>query len=309
MADMSHLPAPLAAHTTTFHSRVPGALTDTKNASHFGVLAGENASLACKQTSVVVGVDEAGRGPVIGPMVYSAAYCTLEYYETGISSCGFADSKKLTDDRRRELFLDIAASEELGYISTYMTARDISSQMLAPWNLIKNLNEQAHDCTMGLIADLLDKGLNIQYLYIDTVGPPESYQRKLQTRFPGIGTIRVEKKADDKFPIVSGASVCAKVSRDQWVDGLGLAAGSGYPSDPNTKRWLRDNVHCWHGWNESIRYSWSTARELLKTSDGVIGMEFADDDPKVQKVGIEDMFSAAARKKTVGVSIGDFVKC
>lgn len=304
MSETFYLPDPIPAHSTTFHSRVPKSLTDDPNTGYFDTNQ-NNVAFKCSNNEVVVGVDEAGRGPVIGPMVYAAAYCSLEYYEKGILNCGFADSKKLTDERRRELLIDINDNQELGYIMTYMTSRDISSQMLAPWNLIKNLNEQAHDCTIDLIQSLLNKGLNIQYLYIDTVGPPESYQRKLQARFPSIGCIKVEKKADDKFPIVSGASVCAKVSRDQWVESLGFNAGSGYPSDPNTKRWLRENIHPWYGWNESIRYSWSTARDLLKSSEKVIQMEFVDDDPKVQKVGIEEMLGG--KKMKVGVEIGNFI--
>lgn len=303
-----YLPSPLPAHNTTFHSRVPKSLTAVDNEPRFDTPGARETpdALKCSEAPVVVGVDEAGRGPVLGPMVYAAAYCTQEYYDAGIMSCGFADSKKLTDERRRELLLDINANDELGYVMTYMTSRDISSNMLAPWNLVRNLNEQAHSCTMDLIQALLDKGLNVQALYVDTVGPPDSYQRRLAARFPTIGTIRVEKKADDKFPIVSGASVCAKVSRDEWVESLGIVAGSGYPGDPNTKKWLRDNVHPYYGWSNEVRYSWSTARELLKTTPGVIPMEFEGDNPKVAKVGLEEALKRS--RKGVGMPVGDFVK-
>lgn len=310
-------PQPLPEHSVTFHSRVPPALTSAEAAEGplSGPFFGPKSEFLPSVTGepIVVGVDEAGRGPVIGPMVYAAQYCSKTYYddaEEGIKKCGFADSKKLTDDRRKELLIDINSNDQLGYIMTYMTARDISSDMMAPWRLIRNLNQQAHECTMDLIQNLLDKGLNVQHLYIDTVGPPDSYRRKLELRFPMIGDIRVEKKADDKFPIVSGASVCAKVSRDQWVESLGIAAGSGYPSDPNTKRWLRENVDPWFAWGNQIRYSWSTARELLLTNDKVIQMEFAEEKPvATAKVGIDDMMRGKTRKQLVGVAMDHFIKC
>ena len=74
-------------------------------------------------------------------------------------------------------------------------------------------------------------------MYVDTVGPPEKYQDKLQGIFPDID-VTVSKKADSIYPIVSAASICAKVARDKavknWKFNEGLSAdieyGSGYPN-------------------------------------------------------------------------------
>ncbi|RKO86708.1 ribonuclease H-like domain-containing protein, partial [Blyttiomyces helicus] len=138
-----------------------------------------------------------------------------------------------------------------------------------------NLNELAHDTTINLIQGTLDRGVRLteasrppDLIYIDTVGPPVPYQKKLEGRFPGI-SITVAKKADSLYPVVSAASICAKVTRDailkNWVfsekglDGtVSREFGSGYPSDPNTTRWLNGHIEPIFGFPSICRFSWST---------------------------------------------------
>ena len=150
-----------------------------------------------------------------------------------------------------------------------MTARDISASMLQkyPYTLnIRskyNLNAQAHDTTIQLLREIVDAGVNVKEvekvislkIYVDTVGPPEPYERKLSSLFQGIKVTvnfflrlllltdkKVSKKADSKYPIVSTASICAKVKRDlilrTWVfnetGNFSHNFGSGYPSGYNS---------------------------------------------------------------------------
>lgn len=247
--------------TSTYHSPIPR-------------LVAENG-----KESVVLGVDEAGRGPVLGAMVYGISYCLESYHDQLKKKYGFADSKTLKDSKRQELFqlIDNEADElydNVGWATCTMTAKDISSGMLRSGVGAYNLNEQAHDTTIKLIREVLDAGVNLEKIFVDTVGPPASYQAKLKGFFPGID-ITVAKKADSIYPIVSTASVVAKVTRDlnlEWYNREmydGQRLGSGYPSDPNTSAWLNGNVDKVFGWSHGlIRFSWQTAKDSLEKKGG-----------------------------------------
>jgi ribonuclease H2 subunit A len=206
-------------------------------------------------------------------MVYAVAYCPLSYKDT-LKTLSFADSKVLTPKVRSDLLEQLCSPtsdhlhHSVGWSARVMTASDISANMLSPIGY--NLNAQAHDTTIALIRQIISLGVNVREIYVDTVGPEVSYQAKLQRHFPG-AAVTVTKKADSKFPIVSAASVCAKVTRDVFL-GNEEVWGSGYPSDPRTSSWLKgDSMDKIFGWSsEEVRYSWATVRDLLeKNKDSV----------------------------------------
>lgn len=236
-------------------------------------------------------MDEAGRGPVLGPMVYGIAYCLSEYEES-FKKKGFDDSKKLTAQVRCDLLQEICTSAtelhaNVGWAVRVMSARDISAGMLRPAGVgAYNLNAQAHDTTMNLIDEVLKKGVNVKEIFVDTVGPAATYQAKLQRRFPST-KVTVSKKADSLYPSVSVASVCAKVTRDfaleeyfKLASGSDEASnnGSGYPSDPKTVAYLKGSMDSLFGWGSEIRFSWSTAAGMLKKDAEVVDWPDNDDE-------------------------------
>jgi ribonuclease H2 subunit A len=155
-----------------------------------------------------------------------------------------------------------------GYAQHILTPHDISKGMLKRHKY--NLNQQAHDATELLIRSVLQQGVHISHAYVDTIGQPESYSRYLTSLFPSI-QFTVAKKADSLYPIVSAASICAKVKRDavlrHWAFPQGMDVsrdfGSGYPSDPNTVQWLKDNADRVFGYPSVVRFSWQTTVKLL----------------------------------------------
>jgi len=137
------------------------------------------------------------------------------------------------------------------------------------------LNFISHDSAIGLIRRVLANNVKIQEVYVDTVGDPAKYQGKLAHLFPSIPTIVVSKKADSLFPVVSAASICAKVIRDMNLKNwefpeigiqLNSTFGSGYPADPITKKWLKASVDPVFGYPSVIRFSWKTCKTLLDSN-------------------------------------------
>ncbi|EST07415.1 Ribonuclease HII/HIII domain protein [Kalmanozyma brasiliensis GHG001] len=167
----------------------------------------------------VLGVDEAGRGPVLGPLVYGIAYCPVSYQDS-LKEIGFADSKALTAERRDHLLAAlIDDSAHLGWAVRVMSPQDISAGMLRRRPV--NLNAQSSQATVGLIAGVLESGVDVTEIYVDTVGDPKSYSRLLSSHFPRHPHIKwtVTSKADAIYPIVGAASIAAKVTRDRCVEG------------------------------------------------------------------------------------------
>jgi ribonuclease H2 subunit A len=202
--------------------------------SHFSPL--PSAISSDMSTECVLGVDEAGRGPVLGtstssyctwptidansilpgPMVYGLFYLPSELHHSLLATTHhFDDSKKLTPAVRSSLMRILCSPstdlyDSCGWATRLLSARDISSNMLAPNQF--NLNAQAMDATITLIKEVMDKGVNVTEIYIDTIGRPEAYQKKLERIWPTV-RITVATKADSLYPCVSAASVCAKVTR------------------------------------------------------------------------------------------------
>lgn len=168
-------------------------------------------------------------------MVYGTAFCPIN--EQGIlQSLNCADSKALNEEKRDEIFSNICKSANtLGWGIEIISPNSICNSMLSRTKY--SLNKVSMDSAIGLIKAAINGGVKIEHIFVDTVGPPEKYQQYLKTIFPSY-KITVAKKADSTYPIVSAASICAKVSRDHalkvWTfqEGLNLSVenfGSGYP--------------------------------------------------------------------------------
>ncbi|CAI9774809.1 unnamed protein product [Fraxinus pennsylvanica] len=189
----------------------------------------------------IMGIDEAGRGPVLGPMFYGCLYCPSSYQKT-LSTLNFADSKILKEEKREELFENLKADESIGWAVDVIDPRELSSKMLKKNKI--NLNEISHDSDMGLVRKVLSIGVLLTELYVDTVGDAEN-----------------------------GASIVAKVTRDRalrdWVldetaEQMHTSFGSGYPGDPHCFRTNLIVKHSIFGFPTLVRFSWGTCTTYSK---------------------------------------------
>jgi len=200
------------------------------------------------------GVDEAGKGPVLGSMFAAAVVCDPDDLPEGVR-----DSKRLTPARREDLDERIRAVADVGVAEiaveriddpeTDMNALTVAAQAEA-------LDAVAADGLAGTV---------------DAGGVDEArFGRRVAAGVDADVELVAEHGADDAYPLVSAASVVAKVARDAHVDALAEAygaVGSGYPSDPATRDFLREYVREHGELPACARASWATSRDVLAAAD------------------------------------------
>lgn len=213
-----------------------------------------------EQTKIIVGLDEAGRGPVLGPLVMAA----LAFKEEDIKQLqwmGVKDSKLLTSERREELFERI--HEIVHDFRVEVIEPDAIDLSLKESNT--NLNWLEADTAARLVSEL-DPDIAI----IDCPSPNlEAYKEYISQRLSeGVknkAELKVEHKADVNHLAVAAASIIAKVIRDRSIDHLrstiGVDFGSGYMSDPKTQEFL-EKYHEEHA--NIFRQEWQSYKDAVE---------------------------------------------
>ena len=186
---------------------------------------------------LIGGVDEAGRGSVIGPLIVAGIAISDDELPQ-LKDLGVRDSKKLSPNRRRLLALLIRN------IVRKVVVEEAAPQVIDSYVSKGKLNLLELELMVRIISRL-----SADVVYIDA--PDINVRRftalltKMLSEHYGLTGIRViaEHEADVKFPVVSAASIIAKVYRDSRIADLHTTYGdfgSGYPSDPKTIRFLKD---------------------------------------------------------------------
>ncbi len=206
-------------------------------------------------TQQIAGIDEAGRGPVIGPLVIAGVVIEPEK-EDALIEWGVRDSKQLTPRRRETLeqkIQQLASQVEVLEIS----AKEIDTQRQQRRSL--NILEAQW------MAKVLNR-LNWDIAYVDASDVnAERYGRQISAQLKTKNKVVSEHKADSAYPVVAAASVVAKVRRDLRIRELHRTYGdfgSGYPNDPKTRRFLRDWIRKHNTFPDIVRKTWETARDI-----------------------------------------------
>jgi len=205
----------------------------------------------------ILGIDEAGRGPVIGPLVVCGAL--IDEGKIGdLIALEVKDSKKLTPKRREILEPQIIAALD-NYQIEKISAAEIDALRIVQH---VNLNDIEAQTMASIINDLEpDKA------YIDCVDTNIlTFKARLSKHIHTNTEIITKHKADDIYAIVSAASILAKVERDRSIKKLHEEYGdfgSGYPSDPRTKDFLTQWIKEHDTYPPIVRKSWGTVVDAL----------------------------------------------
>ena len=204
---------------------------------------------------MLVGIDEAGRGPVIGPLVVCAA-AVLEENLSHLESLHLRDSKRYTHRRREQLAEIISSFAECKYAEIRASEIDLERNR-------KTLN----DIEVELFAKVLRNFSSATHVIVDACDVNAQRFGEKISALAGVSCIMSEHKADDTYPIVSAASIMAKVRRDNLIDTLKEEYGdfgSGYCADSKTCAFLREYIKKEGVLPPIARSSWDTAKKLLQ---------------------------------------------
>ncbi len=210
-----------------------------------------------------LGIDDAGRGPVIGPMILAGCLVDKEI-EAEFKKIGVRDSKQLTPKRREFLAEEIRKKSKAFEII-----------IISPEEIDKSKEEgiklnEVEAIACAKIINKLNKGGEKIKVVLDC--PSVSIQKwgdYLKTHIKDLSNLDIscEHKADRNHASVSAASILAKSEREKEVAKLkkkyGEDMGSGYPSDPQTKQFLAKNAH---KHKHIFRKSWSTYQKAKSDS-------------------------------------------
>jgi len=214
---------------------------------------------------LTLGIDDAGRGPVIGPMVLAG--CLLDSkIEKELKKLGVKDSKQLTQKRREFLSNKIKQKAETFEIT------------LTSPSEIEQKNEQGiklnelEAIKAAKIINKINKGYKKIKVIVDCPSPNiRKWTDFLKTKINNLSNLEIscEHKADKNHVSVSAASILAKTVREKEMDKLrkkyGNHVGSGYPSDPLTLRFLEKHAHK-HTKDGIFRKTWETWKRVKRKS-------------------------------------------
>ncbi len=208
----------------------------------------------------ILGIDEAGRGPVIGPLVLAGA-CIKKEDETFLKKSGITDSKLLSPRKRETL------GEQIKKIAKNVRIIVISAKQINHDMKYISLNQ----IEMNAMIKIINSTPKADKTIIDLPSNSKTFTQELEAKITTRTKITAEHKADLNYIPVSAASIIAKVERDRQIRLIekkhNIQIGSGYPADPTTKKFLKEYIQSHDTLDtlpDYIRTSWQTTKDLIE---------------------------------------------
>jgi len=208
------------------------------------------------------GIDEAGRGPVMGPLVVAGVACADP---AALHRVGCRDSKTLSPARRVRLARLLRDDP-----SVHIEVRSVAPEALDLERASMSLNAIEVRRFRDIACALAEAGA--RRICVDAADvDADRFGRQVAAGLAAGVRVESRHRADGDDPCVAAASIVAKVARDDAVATLarrlerriGRPLGTGYPSDPKTQAFLAAWVARHGDLPEGTRRSWRTARDLL----------------------------------------------
>lgn len=209
---------------------------------------------------LVCGIDEAGRGSVIGPMVIAGILIEEEKIDE-LVRLKVRDSKELKPEERERIYDDIIKTVK-SYEVVVLTAREVDSETRK--NKMKGINYLEAKVFARIINDLKP---DIVYIDLPT-RDVKKFKSTISDMLKHQCILVLEHKADKKYSVTSAASIVAKVTRDREIEKLRERFGdfgSGYPHDPQTRKFIREVLGSGKEVREYVRWSWRTINRVAQT--------------------------------------------
>ena len=211
----------------------------------------------------IAGVDDAGRGPIIGPLVIAGVLLD-EKDLPRLMDLGVKDSKRLSPRRREELAAEIRELA-LKYHVAMLSPTEIDRVVETGKKLHKLNRLEAQ--TMAKVITILKPDV----AYVDASDVlADRFKQHIAENLTFKVKIISEHKADAKYPIVSAASIIAKVERDGALSALQEKYGNmgcGYATDPNTIKFLENWIRKFGSYPDFVRKSWKPAKRLKREAE------------------------------------------
>jgi ribonuclease HII len=203
---------------------------------------------------LICGVDEAGRGSMVGPLVIAGV--SIERNKINeLDLMGIQDSKKLTPNMREKLYKQI-----INFVDDYYVTQ------INPFTIDRNVRKhQLNLLEAKYMAKVISK-LYPDVSYVDSCDVNATRFGKELSRLTNNRKIHSYHHADSRFVVVSAASILAKVTRDKAIKRLHKHhdLGSGYPSDRKTIQFVANLIKSRVTVPNFIRTSWKPVQIMLK---------------------------------------------
>jgi len=209
----------------------------------------------------IAGIDDAGRGPIIGPLVI-AGVLIKEDEKTKLANLGVKDSKMLTPESRTRLSAKIRAFTST--ISVHELQPEEIDDVVLHAEKLRKLNYLEAKVMAQVVKDLKPTKVYVDASDVNETRYGENIREFLPEELKNIKIIS-EHHADRTYPIVSAASIIAKVTRDSAIANLHQQYGdfgSGYITDPKTIEFLKSWRRTHTEFPPIVRLSWKTIKQI-----------------------------------------------